>query len=232
MRSSPQATSVTLILDRLTQTQSTSTMVADVSLLKSSLIPASPATTTRDPKECSLTNAATNPNQPINKNIVMRLEQRQVTRVCAWDKRLCGILIYQGMSKYTRSVQQAVSTSNSSCGSDETVWAFIPSFLSRCIEFRLRNDYGRISRSLTSYAVVGRNSSIFVACRTGNMDLLRSALSDEGMTPFVVGQNGDTLLHVIPHVTSSVSSPVSSFSSRKLHGTVTPKSANTYSNEG
>ncbi len=71
---------------------------------------------------------------------------------------------------------------------------------------RVRNDYGRISRNLTTYTVVKADTSlfentwngspIFRACQLGDIEALRSAFSNRNMSPFVVDEEGKNLLHV------------------------------------
>ena len=82
--------------------------------------------------------------------------------------------------------------------------AFIPSFFSRWIELRLRHDFDRIWPVLTTYPVIERGlfdePPIFLACQLGDIEGLESAFSDQGMTPFVVDEYGDSLLHVKDNV--------------------------------
>lgn len=79
----------------------------------------------------------------------------------------------------------------------------------------VRNDYGRISRTLTTYTVVKADTSlfddtwngspIFRACKVGDIEALRSAFSDQRMSPFVVNEEGENLLHVTAQVNSLIS---------------------------
>lgn len=74
---------------------------------------------------------------------------------------------------------------------------------------RLGNDYGKVSSSLTSYQVVKANDSlfeegewngspIFQACQLGDIEAMRSAFTYQGVSLYVVDENGNNLLHVKP----------------------------------
>ncbi len=77
---------------------------------------------------------------------------------------------------------------------------------------RLGNNYGKVSSTLTTYQVVKANdslfeewngSSIFRACQLGDIEALKSAFDNQSVSPFVVDEDGDSLLHVNLYAFSS-----------------------------
>lgn len=141
----------------------------------------------------------------------MHPRQRRVVMIAPSHTTLFGTFVYRTISTYRNLTRKSTATSRSEPDKHETVITFVPSFLSRCIELRVRNDYGRISPTLTTYIVVKAadtswleedcdGSPIFRACRLGDIETLRSAFGDQRMSPFMVDEDGRNLLHVITHV--------------------------------
>lgn len=72
---------------------------------------------------------------------------------------------------------------------------------------RLGNDYGKVSSTLNSYQVVKADDSmfdwngspVFLACQVGDIEALKLAFNHQGVSPFVVDENGECLLHVKPY---------------------------------
>ena len=181
-------------------------MVADISLLKSNVIPNSSLNTTGNPTECSPTEISNSCNQLVKKSSAMCPKGRQATRVCTWHKYMFGMFVYQTTSKYTPPRKKSIDTSRSKSHFEETIFTFILSFFSRCIELRIRNEYGKVSRTITDYPVVegGRGDPIYKACQYGDLETLRSAFSEQTVSPYVIYQDGDSLLNVKVPINPSV----------------------------
>lgn len=152
-----------------------------------------------------------------NINRAMHPRQRRVVMIGSSHTTLFGTFVYRTTSTYRNLTWKSTATSRSEPDNHETIVAFVPSFLSRCIEMRVRNDYGRISRTLATYIVVKSDtpsfddtwdgSPIFRACQVGDIEALKLALSEQGMSSAVVNEEGQNLLHVIAHVNSLISQP-------------------------
>jgi len=207
-----QGIPVTLTLDRVNHTQTTSTLVSEISLLRSSLVPASPVTELSDRPRKSSVEVGVNTIKPSNINPAMNLRQRQVV-ISSSHATLLGTFVYRTIYTYRNLTRKTSAVLKSKPVGHETVVTFIPSFFSRCVEMRLGNNYGKVSSTLTSYQVVKADDSlfegvwngspIFRACQLGDIEALRSAFSYQGVSPFVVDENGDSLLHVKPYACSS-----------------------------
>ena len=202
-----------LILDRISQARSTSTIASKISLLSSGLVLASSsANEMTDQSDVIAADTDMTPND----YTALHFEQRQVTRISPCHRTLFGTFSYRTTLSYKRSRGKDTATSCSYSDSSETVFTFIPSFFGRCIEWRLSNYRGRISYSLTTYVVVENNSPLFVACREGDLNALKSILSLQDASPFVVNESGNTPLHVKPRKDCSISGPAGSLSHRRL----------------
>jgi hypothetical protein len=79
---------------------------------------------------------------------------------------------------------------------DESTWIFMPSFFSRCIDFRYLNSCGYIQRSLRTYPVVRNDHPVWRMCRSGDVIGIQKLFSKRQLSPFSVNPWGNTLLHV------------------------------------
>lgn len=79
---------------------------------------------------------------------------------------------------------------------NEKIIKIKPSFMHQVLELRLANSFGRISRTLSMYHVLKLDAPIFELCQNGDLQGLQVALGSGGISPFVVDEYGDTLLHV------------------------------------
>jgi hypothetical protein len=79
---------------------------------------------------------------------------------------------------------------------DESTWIFIPSFFSRCIDFRYLNSCGYIQRSLRTYPVVRNDHPVWGMCQSGDVIGIQKLFSERQLSPFSVDPWGNTLLHV------------------------------------
>lgn len=107
-----------------------------------------------------------------------------------------GTFFYRTNSTYSRSDRQKSILSQAELDTQETRATYIPSFLGRCIEFRFRNAYGSISRTLNTYPVLDYSAPIFQLCRIGNIRALQTLFSERKISPFSVTPDGYSLLHV------------------------------------
>lgn len=78
----------------------------------------------------------------------------------------------------------------------ETAITIVPSFIGRLLELRLATSLGKVSRTLNIYHVMARNSPIFNMCQNGDMHGLQTAFSSGEISPFVLDDQGETMLHV------------------------------------
>jgi hypothetical protein len=79
---------------------------------------------------------------------------------------------------------------------DESTWIFMPSFFSRCIDFRYLNSCGYIQRSLRTYPVVRSDHPVWKMCWNGDVIGIQKLFSERQLSPFSVDAWGNTLLHV------------------------------------
>jgi hypothetical protein len=79
---------------------------------------------------------------------------------------------------------------------DESTWNFMPSFFSRCIDFRYLNSCGYIQRSLRTYPVVRNDHPVWEMCRSGDVIGIQKLFSERQLSPFSVDSWGNSLLHV------------------------------------
>jgi hypothetical protein len=79
---------------------------------------------------------------------------------------------------------------------DESTWIFMPSFFSRCIDFRYLNSCGYIQRSLRTYPVVRDDHPVWGMCRSGDVIGIQKLFSERQLSPFSVDSRGITLLDV------------------------------------
>lgn len=71
-----------------------------------------------------------------------------------------------------------------------------PKILRRRFEIFFKDHFGQISRTLSVYPVMSYTSSFFQMCRDGDILGVQAAVSEGGMTPFLLSEGGLTALHV------------------------------------
>lgn len=79
---------------------------------------------------------------------------------------------------------------------EETSVTVVPPFMKRLLEMRVTYSLGKTSRSLNVYPVVPWPSPIMSMCRNGDMHGLQAVFGSGEMSPFVLDDVGNTLLHV------------------------------------
>lgn len=80
----------------------------------------------------------------------------------------------------------------------EKTFLISSSLLRKAFELRFLNSFGQISRTLSTYPVLERTAPIFDMCFDGDVQGLQVALSSGDVSPFVLDQWGQSLLHVSP----------------------------------
>ena len=79
---------------------------------------------------------------------------------------------------------------------EETSIIIAPSFMRRLLELRLASSLGKVSRTLNVYPVLDWNAPMFAMCSRGDMNGLQTVFGSGKMSPFVLDDAGNTLLHV------------------------------------
>ena len=110
-----------------------------------------------------------------------------------WYGGIFGSMTLEKKSKYSKSSANAKWERPLIT---EMAWTFRPSFIRYAIQLRYARSFGYVSPSLNIYPVLSTSDTIFQRCKDGNLLGLQTALSRNGISPFVVDSNGWTLLHV------------------------------------
>ncbi len=111
---------------------------------------------------------------------------------------------YQGMfgaARIDTETTSSVTLPGSQATSQEvllklTSIVITPKILQRRLELFVKNCFGQISRTLSVYPVLSRNSPFFKMCGDGDANGIKAALGEGGMNPFVIDEDGFTSLHV------------------------------------
>lgn len=74
----------------------------------------------------------------------------------------------------------------------------MPAFLRKTLELRFLHSFGKISRTLSTYPTLEDTAPIFQICKSGDLIGLQVALSSGSVSPFVLDEMGQSLLHVGP----------------------------------
>ncbi len=80
--------------------------------------------------------------------------------------------------------------------SEEKIIRITPMFLRKTFELRFWNSLGHISRTLSTYHILENRSPIFKTCMYGDIEGLQVILSSGNVSPFVLDEEGWSLLHV------------------------------------
>jgi hypothetical protein len=96
-----------------------------------------------------------------------------------------------------RKASQSVLCTGDEPQSTEVVsWIFMPSFLSRVVEYQFLSTCGFAQRVLRIYPIIPEDHPIWLMCRSGDLKGIQTLLSQRQVSPFSVNANGCTLLHV------------------------------------
>lgn len=76
------------------------------------------------------------------------------------------------------------------------IWTIQPSFVSYVLEMSYMQSFGHVSKSLNMYPILKRGHHIFELCIDGDIKGLQVALSSGEISPYVLDEDGGTLLHV------------------------------------
>lgn len=112
-----------------------------------------------------------------------------------WARTPLGMLIVRRQSS-TVSLDGDGESSTNPHTQDETTWTFIPSFFSRCIDFRYSRVWGDIQGALRTYPVIQYHHSVWSMCYNGDVRGLQKLFSERQISPFSVNPWGGTLLQV------------------------------------
>ena len=80
--------------------------------------------------------------------------------------------------------------------STQDIIRITPILLRKTFELRFGNSFGHISRTLNTYPILDDDAPIFRTCEKGDLQGLQALLSSRTVSPFVVNESGDSLLHV------------------------------------
>lgn len=80
--------------------------------------------------------------------------------------------------------------------SEEKTIRITPTFLRKTLELRFLDSFGQISRTLRTYSILDNEAPIFKTCHNGDLEGLQVALSSGTASPFVLDEDGWSLLHV------------------------------------
>jgi hypothetical protein len=127
-------------------------------------------------------------------------------------------IVYQGFLGSITAIVQSESEdvvagerSKDTYAREEWSWAFIPSFLSRCVQVRCASFLGSVERTLRTCPVLPNDHQVWDMCMTGNMTSIRELFRTREISPYAINRNGSTLLHVSCSYTCSKINPSDRF---------------------
>ncbi|KAN0099533.1 hypothetical protein V8E51_013308 [Hyaloscypha variabilis] len=80
------------------------------------------------------------------------------------------------------------------CTRDDNTWIFIPSFFSRCIDFRYSKTWGGIQGAFRTYPVLRNDHPVWNLIRLGDLRGIQKLFSERQLSPFSIDIHGHTLL--------------------------------------
>ncbi|KAF7506410.1 hypothetical protein GJ744_011764 [Endocarpon pusillum] len=110
-----------------------------------------------------------------------------------WYSGIFGTVRVQTRSRYTG--QPGHQANKEKPIVKENVWTVRPSFASYVVEMHYVQSFGQIKRSLNIYPILEFGNPIYTSCREGDIKGLQVALSNGEISPFVLDEYGETLLH-------------------------------------
>ena len=128
-------------------------------------------------------------NLPTDLGVV--LEQSNTQRYRAFF----GSITTRKTSKRLTANRSSRLASKTTIEEGSTILITVP-FLQRAFEICLANSAGRVSRTLSVYAILPRNSLVFQLCRDSDVEGLQNLFANDNISPFVQDELGWTLLHV------------------------------------
>ena len=112
-----------------------------------------------------------------------------------WYRGIFGTITIQKKAKFSNQLPSLTAFENRPLA-EETAIKITPSFIGRLLELRLASSLGKVSRNLSVYPIVPGGSPVFEMCRNGDIHGLQVGFSSGTMSPFVLDENGGSLLHV------------------------------------
>ena len=114
-----------------------------------------------------------------------------------WYYGLLGAVTVGTESKYIRQDEKDAEKSRIAM-SEKTVISVTPAFLKRQLEIRLTNTFSGITRTLQTYPILTsfRESRVDGYIKVGDLEGLQSMFSSGELSPFVLNEDGEGLLHV------------------------------------
>ena len=109
---------------------------------------------------------------------------------------ILGKLIIRRVSKSSDFNGDGFPTNPGMYSTTTSSFTFMPSFLSRCFEYRSFSTFGCIQRAIRFYPIIPADHPIMDMCRTGDLKGVQTLLSSQQVSPFSVDKDGWTLLHV------------------------------------
>jgi len=125
-----------------------------------------------------------------------KIRSRAPNRQSSWFQTPLGRVVIRKESSTVTFESAERGLSMKSYTRDESTWIFMPSFFSRCIDFRYLNSCGYIQRSLRTYPVVRNDHPVWDMCRSGDVIGIQKLFSERQLSPFSVDSRGTTLLDV------------------------------------
>ena len=111
-----------------------------------------------------------------------------------WYRNFFGSVDIQ--SKSTHLSKSDSSRPGNKAISEEKIIRATLRFLHKTFELRFWNSPGHISRTLSTYHILGGGSPIFKTCKMGDIEGLQVILSSGNVSPFVLDEDGLSLLPV------------------------------------
>ena len=116
-----------------------------------------------------------------------------------WNLGLLGIVMIRRRSKH--AIQKSTDPTvygRRKVVECQTISIYSP-LLRRWFDMRMMRQGGQILTALSFHPVMMETAPVFQLCKTGNMQGLQAAFSSGTVTPFVLDEWGQTLLHVSSH---------------------------------
>ena len=114
-----------------------------------------------------------------------------------WYYGLLGAVTVDTESKYIRQNEKDAEKSQIAMA-EKTVISITPALLKRQLEIRLTNTFSGITRTLQTYPILTsfRKSRVERYIEVGDLEGLQSMFSSREISPFVLNERGEGLLHV------------------------------------
>ena len=140
----------------------------------------------------SISRYDTMPRQRSTYKDILRAKSKETHSV--WYRGYFGSVDIQVKST-SLSTSKSCRTGNRAISEEKTI-KITPAFLRKTLELRLLSSFGQISRTLRTYPILEDSAPIFDICLKGDLRGLQIALSSGTISPFVMTEEGWSLLHV------------------------------------